>query len=231
MYARTQAQACTQSRTQAHTQAHTQAQGLKIALGCQARVGKDTFADILCTHKDMVRVSFAEAIYDICSHTQQVLGLPVAKDRKLMQTTGDMLRQLYGQDVFVDLLFKKINNACASGASNGNTNANANANASNGNIVVTDVRFPNEFDMLREAGFVLIKIVRFGIDSAMNSQMSPSEASLCVGHASETSLINHDFDIVIVNPGVTGMPWQCIHGNDKYRKLFGYFQFMFNSTQ
>ena len=57
-----------------------------------------------------------------------------------------------------------------------------------GNYVITDARFPNEAEAIRERGGRLFRIERAGVGPA-NS------------HASETSLDNYDFDAFIHNDG------------------------------
>jgi len=58
----------------------------------------------------------------------------------------------------------------------------------NGKYVITDARFPNEAEAIRERGGLLWRIKRLGVGPA-NS------------HASETSLDDYDFDTVIHNDG------------------------------
>jgi hypothetical protein len=57
-----------------------------------------------------------------------------------------------------------------------------------GRYVITDVRFPNEAEAVRERGGVIWRITRSGVGPANN-------------HASETSLDNYDFDGYIQNDG------------------------------
>jgi len=55
--------------------------------------------------------------------------------------------------------------------------------------VVTDVRFPNEFDKVKELGGVVWRVVRPGFEAPVGS------------HESETALDRFTFDRVIVNDG------------------------------
>lgn len=55
-------------------------------------------------------------------------------------------------------------------------------------LVVTDVRFPNEVEGVRKRGGIVVQIQRPGVGPRND-------------HASETSLLNYEFDAVIVNNG------------------------------
>ena len=57
------------------------------------------------------------------------------------------------------------------------------------NWIITDVRFPNEFDAIKAKGGLMVRVNRPGYDTSM------------VAHPSETALDGHDFDVVIENNG------------------------------
>lgn len=57
------------------------------------------------------------------------------------------------------------------------------------NWIITDVRFPNEFDAIKAKGGLIVRVNRPGYDTSM------------VAHPSETALDGHDFDVVIENNG------------------------------
>lgn len=59
-----------------------------------------------------------------------------------------------------------------------------------GDIVVTDVRFPNEVRGIEERGGIVIRIIRPGIGPKND-------------HASETSLDNYDFNYWVTNDGTS----------------------------
>jgi hypothetical protein len=52
-------------------------------------------------------------------------------------------------------------------------------------VVITDVRFPNEFDFIKERGGLMVRIARYGADEDM--------------HPSETALDGHSFDFYLDN--------------------------------
>lgn len=87
--------------------------------------------------------------------------------RRLLQRLGtEAGREIFGKNIWVDTVL----------------------NNSEGNIVITDVRFPNEADAIRERGGIVIRIFRPGI--------GPANA-----HASENSLEDYEFDYYLENTG------------------------------
>lgn len=154
----------------------TERKPLKIALGNKARVGKDTFADIVAETHAARRFMFSQYIKSIAEHTQAVLGVPISKDPTLLQKLGTLLREHYSDDVFANSLIDQIKEYCAS--------------YPNDIILVTDMREPIEMRMLKEVGFVTIKITRENrvIDRDPN-------------HSSEIALDNAQFDYHLTNDG------------------------------
>lgn len=55
--------------------------------------------------------------------------------------------------------------------------------------IITDVRFPNEYQAIKDRGGIVLRIERPGIE--------------LMDHPSETSLDNHEFDYIIYNDGNT----------------------------
>lgn len=58
------------------------------------------------------------------------------------------------------------------------------------NWIITDVRFPNEAQAIKDRGGIMIRIERPGVESHCGGQ-----------HPSETALDNYNFDYVIENEG------------------------------
>lgn len=96
--------------------------------------GKDTFADFLVEERGFTKMAFAEPIYEIA---RKYFGMQY-KNRFLLQDIGQSMRRINPR-VFVDLLKKRVE-------------------TTPGNIIVTDVRQKNEFDMLKELGFTFVHI-------------------------------------------------------------------------
>jgi hypothetical protein len=89
--------------------------------------------------------------------------------RRLLQVYGtECGRDLFGENVWLDAALKHVN--------------------PDENFVVTDVRFQNEVDYIRNLGGTLIKIVRPGV--------GPRNA-----HSSEAGLPDSTFDFVLTNNG------------------------------
>ena len=151
---------------------------MRIALGHQSRVGKDTFAEMIRNDADvethMVRI--AQPIADIVDGIQDNLGLARAKDGVLMQKLGSLLRWHYGDTLFIDLAMNQVERM--------------ERDWSNENIIVTDMRDPIEYDALVAAGFTTIRITRPG----RTIDRDPS-------HSSEVGLRGYDFDYVVENSG------------------------------
>ena len=109
------------------------------------------------------------------------LGLDLAKElvpdvRRILQTFGtEGMREHFGPDVWSDRVIARV--------------AANRSSADPRPVVVTDVRFPDEADAIRDAGGLLVRIVR------------PEQGPVSDGHASETHIASMDVDIEIVNDG------------------------------
>lgn len=174
--------------------------------------GKDTFANYLVSNYNFVKFSFASATKDIISTLfgwnrellegdtiesrefrekvdpwwSDKLNIPNLTPRKTLQLIGtELFRTKFHSDIWVNCVEKKI-------LSQIQLNPNS-------NIIISDCRFPNEIQMLKNLGFKLIHIKRnipswfdkyklgFDCDEAMKL------------HESETSWIREKFDYEINN--------------------------------
>ena len=151
-----------------------------------ARSGKDTVAEILCLNYGFKRVSFAlpirDGIYTLnplvennirVSDLVDEYGWDVAKQnqevRRLLQVFGtEVGRKMFGLDFWIDIALKDLS---------GDTQ-----------VVISDVRFPNEADAIAKLGGSMWRINRKN-HSAVN------------GHASEHAMDNYMFNHVIYNDG------------------------------
>jgi dephospho-CoA kinase len=154
-----------------------------IGLSGYAQSGKDTTAKILIDEFGFNRVAFADKIrlflleinpllsdgYPLKSVVNEY-GWDVAKSRnevrRLMQETGVAARNLFDQDFWVNAAFKDLDPV--------------------ERVVVTDVRFRNEADYIKELGGYVWRISRSSVEAVNN-------------HVSENDLDNYFFDAVITN--------------------------------
>ena len=151
---------------------------MRIAFGHQARVGKDTCAEYFCKRCGTGSVlRFSHKLKEIAGNVQQTLGKPIEKDPSLLQFLGTGLRDVYGKDVWVSQVEKQIQQE-------------EKMNGIKANIVISDLRFPNEAKMLQSHSFILVKIVRK--DRPIDRDPT---------HISETALSTFPFDYTIHNDG------------------------------
>jgi hypothetical protein len=177
--------------------------------------GKDTIADYLCNIYGFKRDSFAATLKDAVAAVfgwnrellegrttesrqwrEQVdpwwatrLNMPDLTPRLVLQKWGtEVARKSWHDDIWIASLENKL------------------ARAHN-DIVITDVRFPNEIRALRNAGGIVIRVVRGPepewYDMAERANRGDEEASRLLPrfaiHPSETAWIGTEFDAVIDN--------------------------------
>lgn len=157
-----------------------------IGLSGYARSGKDTAAEIMADF-GFQRAAFADHIRDALYRTNphisancrvstmvDAFGWDKAKTRfpeirRLLQVLGtEVGRSIVGPDVWIDSLFKGFDDG--------------------GQYVISDVRFPNEYDAIKQWGGEVWRIER-PATVAVNS------------HPSEAALDGYHFDRVIHNDG------------------------------
>ena len=169
-----------------------------IGLSGFANVGKDEVGKILIERHGFKRISFASKLKDclyalnpIITHEPGVHsrlvpvvdlhGWDIVKERypevrELLQRLGtEVGRNILGENIWVDAAFKDYDAAYSSRSLNGPRN-----------YVVTDLRFPNEFEGIKKRGGLCARIRRPGY--VQTNQ-----------HVSETALDEHDFDYVLDN--------------------------------
>lgn len=169
-----------------------------IALIGKARSGKDTAALWLVRNRHYTRLAFADPLkemaisidpfvpthYGVTVRLSALIadvGWEYAKDqypevRRILQHTGQTVRE-YDDEFWITAMRRKLNGA----------------EAWNLPVVVTDVRYPNEAQMLRARGFKMVRINR-----------PATLAGLAAVHSSETALDDYDADVTITNSG--GLP-------------------------
>jgi hypothetical protein len=178
--------------------------------------GKDTAADYLVNFHEFRRDSFAATLKDAVAHVfgwdrvllegktkearawrEQVdpwwaerLGMPALTPRWVLQYWGtEVCRRAFHDDIWIASLENKLRK-------------------SSDNIVISDVRFPNEMKAIRNQGGSVVWVQRgdlpdwYGLAFRANSGDSDAQQKLAaLGiHASETAWVG-DFDDVVDNNG------------------------------
>lgn len=158
-----------------------------IGLTGYAQVGKDTVAKILVEKYGYKRIAFADPLRDVLYDTNPMIdsiaGEPVLlqpfvnkygweeakkspRVRQYLQRLGLSIREHIDQSVWINKAISEI--------------------GSNTAVVITDVRFINEAEVIKLMGGQIWKVVRNGINP-INS------------HISETEMSNYSPDRIIVN--------------------------------
>jgi hypothetical protein len=162
-----------------------------IGLSGYARSGKDEVAKVLVSEFNFERVAFADAIRDLLylmnpmiditplQTMVEALGWDATKKhpdvRRYLQDLGVGARKLFGKDFWVNqALNPHLYEHPIVGV--------------NKNIVVTDVRFENEADIVKSMGGEVWRIRRNGVDPVNQ-------------HVSEIALDDYKFDQILKNEG------------------------------
>ncbi len=179
--------------------------------------GKDTVADYLVNFHEFRRESFASTLKDAVSAVfgwdrtllegrtkearewrEQVdpwwaerLDMPTLTPRWVLQYWGtEVCRRAFHDDIWIASLENKLRN-------------------SKDHVVISDCRFPNEIQSIRNAGGIIVWVKRGDLpewyDTAVlankGSNVSINELKMKKIHASETAWVGTDFDVTIDNNG------------------------------
>lgn len=178
-----------------------------VGLIGKKRAGKDTFAAVLVEEFGFARVAFADPLkemaytidpllpadgtdrYSLCEAVED-MGWERVKDeypeaRRFLQNLGDGVRQ-FDPEFWVRAGMAKANALRTESTTLYAWAKNEVATLGPYPVVITDVRYPNEADAIRDAGGILVRIVRPGVDDGDT-------------HASETALDRYDADQLVLN--------------------------------
>lgn len=179
--------------------------------------GKDTLADYLVNFHEFRRESFASSLKDAVSSVfgwdrtllegrtkearewrEQVdtwwanrLDMPTLTPRWILQYWGtEVCRKAFHDDIWIASLENKLRN-------------------SKDNIVISDCRFPNEIQSIRDAGGKIIWVQRGALPEWYKTALQANkgfnwaiqELKTLKVHASETSWVGTEFDVIIDNNG------------------------------
>jgi hypothetical protein len=174
--------------------------------------GKDTVGGILESKHGFVKLAFASAIKDILSalfswprdmlegltkesrewretpnkYWSDKLAIPDFSPRRAMQIVGtDLFRNHLNKDIWINIIENKIMMLRESGENHRFFQVYPQADIPNINIVITDCRFANEFDMIRK--FSEARIIKIVKDTHV--EMAPA-------HSSENDWTNVDCEIL-----------------------------------
>ena len=115
----------------------------RIAFAGLMRSGKDTSVNYLLKKHGGMHLKLADPLYLILNCAQDLAGLPREKDRKFLQWIGTDWGRSIDENIWVDALVRRVEQVGADTP-----------------IFVSDARFKNEFDALKAAGFIIIKLNR-----------------------------------------------------------------------
>lgn len=114
-----------------------------------------------------------EMLYGNLKEVQIPAGKGYTTPRHIMQHLGtDWGRQMIADDLWVSIAIRKAQRYMGSGFS----------------VVIDDMRFPNEYHAVKQAGGITVAVIRPGIE-------------VTSAHASEGALDNFGFDYTITNDG------------------------------
>ncbi len=160
------------------------------------RSGKDTIADYLIEHHDYMRFGFAQALKEEVARgvgctPEELNEEPLRSEvRPVLQIWGTEFRRGQDPDYWISQAAQKISR---------------HQSRIYRPIVFNDVRFSNEIDMLRERGFLIIKIDMSVEDVLAYQEAHGEERKVTLArleHASEREWQANEFDVVI--PSVRG---------------------------
>ena len=162
-----------------------------IGLAGKARAGKDTVANILVAEHGYTRVAFADALKDIAYQLNPLVPYGDTAERlvDLVDTQGwDEAKSLYDVRAFLQNLGVAVRQYDADFW----VKAALRIHSGDENIVISDVRFPNELDAVLDAGGAVYRVVREG------SGLTGTAAS----HPSETLLDDYDIPVIDNNGSI-----------------------------
>ena len=144
-------------------------QGVRIPFSGKMQVGKTTSANYLVRRYGFVKLSFAGKLKEIARELFPEQFEKGEKPRKLLQDLSIKMREI-DEDVWARYVIRKDESL-----------------PKENNVAIDELRFLNEYEAVKNAGFFVVRIVR---------DIPPSPFS---NHQSETEMERMPFDWVICN--------------------------------
>jgi dephospho-CoA kinase len=121
---------------------------LKLALTGRMRSGKDSVADYLARQYGFARFAFGDGIRKVCRELFPDQMAQARKPRALLQGVGQAMRA-FDPDVWINRTLNEVNDWLR---------VNTIVETVKPNVVICDLRQPNEYECLRSEGFVIIRV-------------------------------------------------------------------------
>lgn len=191
--------------------------GIVGLIGC----GKDTVADYLVNEYKFKRESFAKPLKDAVSAVfgwdREMLEGRTKTSREWRETKDEWWSDRLAQEITPRWVLQHWGTeVCRFGFHNDVWVASLEnrIRQSSSNIIITDCRFPNEIQAIKNVSGKVIRIKRgaepFWYEHAINFNAGPKRIGWAIGksmlatekvHASEYSWAGQDFDLVLTNNG------------------------------
>lgn len=156
---------------------------IRIAIYAPMRSGKSEAARLLSAHHGFVRRSFGGTLKALAHY---IFGTSDVKPRALYQQFGQLCRSI-DPDVWVRHLADNIAATCP-----------------DGNVVIDDLRQPNEYAWARDNGFVIVKVeCHADIRKAHLEQLGEPVDDALLTHETESHFADFAPDYVVPNDGDT----------------------------
>ena len=159
---------------------------MRIALSGLKRAGKDTVGSYLIQNYECKRFAFADEVKRLARELFPEEFVQNDKPVDLLQWLGNTMRQR-NPDVWINKLTNRITQT-----------------PTGSNLVVTDVRYPNEVQALKKLGFTIVKVqvpVEVSVERCKATEINFTEELLL--HESEQLAQSNEqyYDYIIENTG------------------------------
>lgn len=169
---------------------------MRIGVTGYAQHGKDTVASVLVSEYGFKRLAFADALKELALKVDPIVRnpyLPAAEARlswtvakfgweeaksleevrRLLQELGTGAREILGDDIWTRIIARKMRSTYDP-------------------VVISDVRFPNEAEMIHWHGGEIWRVIRITPEGASYDN------GIGIDHPSEAQIADIDFDKILV---------------------------------